>query len=275
MVIYCKALVAFCAIAQTAAFIVKVPKASTTRCSFLLPSFPCPSIILPFPRFQLLPTETSLRAANNDTPPGNNKPNVLIVIRHGEDVDNDKRKKRKPGYYKELPNGEKIYYDRDGLNKEGKKQAQSFAKVLPKLVKELGISDITRIITKDPKTTPNPFDTILPFIDSQDIMDVRLPSTIDGIKKSNLFPDETSVLVCFDAETLWSKKDDGKRTLQPSSDSLLHFLNQAYDINDDDDDNHFPGPPQKGHTVYIYRSKGTMDLYKMVDYNNDGYVQMH
>jgi len=137
------------------------------------------------------------------------KQNALIVIRHGVDVDNSKRKNGKRT--KTLPNGQKIVYYQDGLTEdEGKKQAESFAKVLPKLVDELGISDITRVIVKDPTTTPNPFDTVLPFIEAQNIMDVRLPSTVDGIKNiknSGLFPDETSVLVCFDQDSLWSSKD--------------------------------------------------------------------
>jgi len=63
------------------------------------------------------------------------KQNALIVIRHGVDVDNSKRKNGKRT--KTLPNGQKIVYYQDGLTEdEGKKQAESFAKVLPKLVDE-------------------------------------------------------------------------------------------------------------------------------------------
>lgn len=253
MTAYSKALVAFGAIAQTAAFTAVVPKASITQRSFFLPSYPRPSIN---------PPASSLFAAGDDE----SLQNCLIVIRHGLDVDNNKRKNGERT--KTLPNGEKVVYYQDGLNEDGKKQAKSIAKLLPKLVDDLDISAITRVITKDPRTTPNPFDTILPFIEAQNIMDVRLPSTLDGIKNSQLFPDDTSVLVCFDQEVLWSPKVNGKRAPKPSSESLLHYVNKAYEIDTD-----IPGPPEEGRTIYIYRGKGEMEVHKL-DHLHDIVLQM-
>lgn len=256
MTAYRTALVAFGAIAQTAAFTAVVPnKASITQRSFFLPSYP---------RSSITPTASSLFAVGDDENAG--KQNCLIVIRHGKDVDNSKRKNGERT--KTLPNKEKVVYYQDGLNEEGKKQAKSFAKVLPEFVHDLDISPITRVITKDPKTTPNPFDTILPFIMAQNITDVRLPSTLDGIKNSQLFPDDTSVLVCFDAEVLWSPKVNGKRPPKPNSESLLHYVNKAYEIDTD-----IPGPPEEGRTIYIYRGKGEMEVHKL-DHLHDIVLQM-
>jgi hypothetical protein len=169
-----------------------------------------------------------------------------------------------------LPNGKEVVYYQEGLTpEEGKQQAASIAKFLPKLVNELGISDITRVLVKEPNTTrPNPFDTILPFIEAQRIMDVQLPSTTEQVKESGvgLFPDETSVVLCWDAEGLWSPKVDGKRTREPDSKSLLCYLNKAYQINNAT----IPGPPVKGSTIYVYRSKGKMEVFRLDDLDDFG-----
>lgn len=162
-----------------------------------------------------------------------------------------------------MPSGEDIKYYLKGLSYEGEVAAKSYAEVLPKLVSDLGIADVGRVIAKDPRpdgATPNPFDTIYPFIARTGVKDVRLPSEA-AAAKGDVFPNDAtgSIVVSFDVEGLWSpKQSDGSRTRQPDSNSLLHFLNDKYNIDGD-----MAGPPRKGKTMYVYRGKGKMEVYTM------------
>lgn len=191
-------------------------------------------------------------------------PNALIIIRHGHDL--KKWIHDEKGFKEQLPDGREIVYSLSALSKEGKNEAKSWKALLPKWTKEeLGISDITRVITKDPrpdKATPNPFDTVYPFIEDQKIKDVKLMTKESQVKAdgSGLFPDKTSVLVCWDQEGLWSPKvSGGGRTHHPDANSILRYVNEKYEI----DNNTIPGPPKKGATAYVYLGKGEMDVYHM------------
>lgn len=189
---------------------------------------------------------------------------AIIVVRHSLDVDDKATPPRCPpkppcdwhfdkdGYVKKLPNGEDVKYYQEGLSTEGIEQADGLALVLPKIVENLKLAPIEKVITKDPRSfdaTPNPFNTIYPLIINENIKDVDLTT------KSNIdySLENGSVVICWDREGLWGDKEEK----QPNEDSILKHLNSMYNVSKID------GPPVKGSTIYVYREMGSVDVYNL------------
>lgn len=187
---------------------------------------------------------------------------TIILIRHAQDKDDPYNTPRNVT----LPNGIKINYIQDRLSTEGKDAANKFVTVISKLVNDLKIPQISKVFVKDPRiqpTTPNPFDTALPFIQQKNIMNVIFagspisPSvSIDDI--SRLISDGGTTLISWDAEGIWGGSG-GSRPLHPANNSLIYYLDSLYGI----DNSIVPGPPEKGKTIYVYRG----DINKLQIYN--------
>lgn len=146
----------------------------------------------------MAPLDAAAQATNEPLP-------AVIVIRHGEDLDNfisaaDTNKDGlsqwksnwAPSWPKyALPNGSNIQVRMHGLSSLGEKQGAWLATNLPTLLQNHNFLPITRVVTKDPYTlnekneppTPNPFDTAWPFIKTHGIKDVMLIKAEKGTNR--------------------------------------------------------------------------------------------
>ena len=190
----------------------------------------------------------------------------IIIIRHADDLDSDWPLSSDVFT---LPSGDSIEVPQHGLTDEGFARARLLATAIPQWTTANGIDSITRVITKDPSLlteTPNPFDTIRPFIMAQNIMDVELlpdlPTLTVIFKNNQLLPSYGSLLICWDAEGIWGDKINGKRPPVPAFNSILGMLKSTTKI----DDNSYP---EKAGTIYSYTNgkKGVYNLsvYTFVD----------
>lgn len=159
-----------------------------------------------------------------------------------------------------LPNGNEIKYHLKGLNTEGLKCSQALSTLLPGFIATKGLNPVSEVVAKDPRlpdpntATPNPFDTILPFIQSQKIMSVKLnndtSSVINGLDTSN----NDSVIISYDRENLWGKSSD--HTAQ--NNSIIYQINKIYGI----DNNTVKGPPYKCIDMYVY-TENKLTIYSL------------
>jgi hypothetical protein len=138
----------------------------------------------------IAPLDAAAQTTNTNT-----KLPAVIVIRHGEDLDDfikaadndnsalgDWKKDWAPNWPNyTLPNGTSVQVRSHGLSKQGEGQATFLAKSLPAVLEENNFLPVTRVVTKDPywtnspvDPTPNPFDTAWPFIKTHGITDVML-----------------------------------------------------------------------------------------------------
>ena len=200
----------------------------------------------------------------------NNK-EAIIVIRHSIDVDNDDRPTNNQGIKYTLPNSQIItpYYE-NSLTHEGNCASENYAIILNKIVSDLGLSTINRVVIKDPEInekSSNTFFTALPFINNNKIQDVRLRTNtiVDNkevleLEDDDLITKKGSILVCWSQDTLWSEKNqDGDREDQPDNTSILGILNNTYNISCN-----IQGPPRKGVTIYIYLEDTVLHIYSML-----------
>jgi len=184
-------------------------------------------------------------------------PKAVVVVRHGEDLSawattraqvnpawtdgaagNPALPAVAPGWPNyALPNGTTITLQQHGLSPAGETQARFLGRNLPVIVAAFGCAEISRVVTKRPyglneknkAVTPNPFDTLYPFISSEAFKakggDVVLinpgkganPILDEGLVKM-LNPDAApkdsilegtsgSTVLCWDAEGLWGEKN--------------------------------------------------------------------
>jgi hypothetical protein len=177
----------------------------------------------------------------------NGKYKAIIVIRHADDNGpQDYIIKRSA----KLPNGKTIEYTQKRLSKNGKAASDKYATVLPKRVNDLGLASIKRVIVKEPptaknnySTSPNPFDTVYPFISVNNIMNVTLISSkyIDNFP--NMDEGSGSVLICWDKEGMY----ENNYGLPPSKNSILYKLDKMYNVT-----GNISFPILGDYVVYVY-----------------------
>lgn len=195
---------------------------------------------------------------------------AIIVVRHADDLSG--------GWPLSsdvftLPNGVRVPVPQHGLSAAGFTRAKLLPSVIPKWATASGFGSIGRVITKDPSKlayTPNPFDTIYPTLQAQQVMDVVLLPGLSDLQKvmadpTQLFPTTGSLLICWDAEGMWGPKDaSGNRPPSPIAGSILDTLSATtvwtY--------------PVKGTTLYAFTGAGPKyTLSKLVNVQPDGTVQ--
>jgi hypothetical protein len=168
--------------------------------------------------------------------------------------------------------------NKDGTKKEfaGEIQAKCLGVNLAKCLEDNGYAKVTKVVTKNPSVknpnqkepTPNPFDTVYPFIngdfkdagsnkvllinpDNSNLIDPGLASMIgkDESDAGSLYNfNGGSTLLCWDAEGLWGEKVKKKRPYDHSS--ILgkiseKYLNSSYSLEHE-------AAPAKGKTVYCF-----------------------
>ncbi|MCX6971951.1 MAG: hypothetical protein NTV93_17590 [Verrucomicrobia bacterium] len=178
---------------------------------------------------------------------------VIVVVRHGEDLDNwikvtDKNHEGLKGWKMIVPDwptystsSGDLTVTLHGLSPKGEEQAVFLRDNLQRLMKTGGWACITKVITKTPcgknekgeDVTPNPFDTIYPFLKGDPknpgnpkpnelilikpgkagnpLLDAglveRLPNEFSTPPKmdNTVLPATGSTLLCWDAEGLWGE----------------------------------------------------------------------
>ncbi len=218
---------------------------------------------------------------------------AVVVLRHGEDIKSTWPTEESDGKladWKKLVNDHWPVYSinskeitllQHGLSKEpgepkgdgslrdsGETQAIVLKEELNKFLSGK-CEDISRVITKDPtiirpnkkfqNPTPNPFDTVYPFIKENNLPTILIaPAETDGIvidpdldkmiEDGSLYLRDNSTLLCWDAEGLWGPKEDGKgRPLKANSilgKLSAKYLGEANAISEYD--------PNKCKTIYIF-----------------------
>lgn len=227
--------------------------------------------------------------------------NALIVIRHGQDLDNDwvtsRTDSRLSGWLKSvnpswpaytLPDSSVKTIFQHGLSdvpqkqglEAGDDQATKFGSALAPFVSAKGYAPIGLVITKNPfmkipdapstadYPTPNPFDTVYPFVKGagaavklklidpgsygKQMIDPGLQSMIDD---GTIVPSNGSTLLCWDAEGLWGPQPPAGRPFNQAS--ILWKLSTLYLHNTQQIANY---SPLKCQTVYVFTT-GTLKIY--------------
>lgn len=195
-------------------------------------------------------------------------PQAIIVMRHADDLPSNWPLSSEVDI---LPNGVTVKVPQHGLTQAGFDRAALLGNILQPWISNT-FADVTRVITKDPQLlseTPNPFDTIWPFINNTKVMDVQLLSGLSDIQallnSNNVMPSEGSVFICWDVEGMWSPKDShGNRSSSPLPGSILDTLSSIKL-----DGNNFP---QKATTLYTFTNPTVMDKYDLRIYNVVGSI---
>jgi hypothetical protein len=176
---------------------------------------------------------------------------TIMVIRHGDDLTNNWPKSS--DVYT-LPSGQTVATPQHGLTQAGFARAQLLSTAIPAYIANKNFAPVTRVITKDPRSlsyTPNPFDTIRPFIMSQSVKDVELIVDLNTltplIQNNQILPTNGSVVICWDVEGMWGPKVNNVRPINPLSSSILGMLKSQMKI----DGNNYP---QKGGTLYCFNN---------------------
>jgi hypothetical protein len=190
---------------------------------------------------------------------------AVIVIRHGQDIDGI-WDSNQSGWNYSLPSGKSVTTYLKGLSDSGLNSASSYSYVLPKLIKDLRIQPITRVVVDNPEiknsdgteATPNPFNTIYPFIIRKQIEDVDMPryAQFGNLTPSN---NDGSIIIVSTVQNLWGKDDNKDTYKTPRDDKVIGILNKKYGIRE------MTISPQKGRTIYVYR----------YDKNGNGYVKIY
>ena len=225
--------------------------------------------------------------------------NALIVIRHGQDLDGEwitsRSDPRLAGWVKTvnpnwpaytLPDSSVKNIFQHGLSnvpqkqglEAGDDQVTKFGSALAPFVAGKGYAPIGLVITKNPfmkipgappasdNPTPNPFDTVYPFVKGaaaklklidpgpygQQMIDPGLQSMIDD---RTIVPSNGSTLLCWDAEGLWGPQPPAGRPF--NSGSILWKLSTLYL----GDTKQIAGySPLKCQTVYVFTT-GNLKIY--------------
>ncbi|MGH8045705.1 MAG: hypothetical protein ACREKL_00540 [Chthoniobacterales bacterium] len=187
------------------------------------------------------------------------EPQALVVLRHGESLDvrfsnpnllSAEWKRLVPGWPTyAVPNNAPITLQTHGLSPAGETQAFFLRANLRIIMRDLGCAQITRVVTmrpfgedeKNKPASPNPFDTIYPYLKSppakelilinpgkgpNPIVDRGLARMLDpkATREDSIFGGTAgSVLLCWDGEGLWGEKvANGTRPW--NKDSILSIL---------------------------------------------------
>ena len=105
---------------------------------------------------------------------------------------------------------------------------------------------LQKLLLLDPRprgNTPNPFDTIFPFINTSNVRNVQLLTNIPS--KSDLTPTDGSIVVCWDREGLWGDSNSPV----PNNHTILSKLSSMYSVRT-------TNYPVKGKTIYVYKHSG-------------------
>jgi hypothetical protein len=181
--------------------------------------------------------------------------------------------------------------NKDGNPKKyaGETQAEGLGVHLAKCLSDNGYAEVTKVVTKNPSVTnpngnyptPNPFDTVYPFIksagfkggdsneavllinpDNYKLVDPGLASMLDS---GSLYPPNDgnggSTLLCWDKEGLWG----GDKFLSGSilGEISKKYLDSHYSLENE-------GPPGKGQTVYCFEENTPIEENKVTIYSFDG-----
>ncbi len=244
---------------------------------------------------------------------------AVVVIRHGEDLDvwikgtdtNNEGMTNWKAVVPDWPNYTTSAGDftvpQHGLSATGEEQALFLGENLQRLMKWAGCESITRVITKKPygknekgeDPTPNPFDTIYPFLQVRNSEDAANPKPNEliliapGKEQSNplldrdlvaMLPNEFSkppkmsntllrdqgsgsTLLCWDAEGLWGEavgeKPNRTRPFDPNS--ILRMMG-GYTMGNyfkDEPKEAGGGCPDKAARLYIFTRRpetGTSEI---------------
>ncbi len=178
----------------------------------------------------------------------NKKQKAIIVMRHAEDNGPQNFTQNRSVT---LPNGQTVQYRQNRLSESGKQAANKYKNLLPQMMNTLGLSPISKVIVKEPpiannnyQGTPNPFDTVLPFIQQNQIKNVTFSSK--KYLEDNDFPDlnyeSGSVLIVWDREGMYGTYG---QTIDPNS--VLAKMNKKNNINYS-----IPFPTLEDYVVYVY-----------------------
>lgn len=179
----------------------------------------------------------------------------LLIIRHAKD-DNKKREKNNKlnndPNYKRLPNGQMIPVYSKGLTSEGKAQAENLVYSIPSLLNKYRLPKITKVITQKPFegsiknhsccSTPNPFDTALPFIKANNIQNVQL---VDSIPNLDDLKNNGTVLFVGSRQSIRGENKEWQNKTKPENNTILNKLSK--------DKNKKYIYPSKAKTVYVYK----------------------
>ena len=127
---------------------------------------------------------------------------------------------------------------------------------MPHIANYLKIEPITRVVVDSPESetaTPNPFNTIYPFIKKEQIYNVDTfvaNGSLDSTQKGYLTPNkyDGSIIITSTVQNLW-----GKGLPIPKEDLVIGILNKRYGVKN------MTLSPQKGITIYVYRFKNGKD----------------
>jgi hypothetical protein len=226
--------------------------------------------------------------------------NALIVVRHGQDLDGEwvtsRNDSRIAGWVKTVNPGWPVYTLPDGSVKNifqhglsnvpqkpgleaGEDQVTKFGPALAPFVSANGYAPIGLVITKNPfmkipgapptadNPTPNPFDTVYPFIKGAAAVKLKLidpgaygkqmidPGLQSMIDDRTIVPSNGSTLLCWDAEGLWGPQPPAGRPFNPAS--ILWKLSTLY-LGDTKQIANYS--PLKCQTVYVFTT-GNLKIY--------------
>lgn len=141
---------------------------------------------------------------------------AVIVLRHFLDLPDPPPPWPGPYCYP-MPSGSPIEVPWRRLNPDGIKASLNYGIALPKLIQDLNLCPVSRVITQDPRNkeqTQNPFDTVYPLLVNLKLQDLKLlpsGSALISTRHDALLPDQShSTLVCWDRQTLWGDKQFDK-----------------------------------------------------------------
>jgi len=210
---------------------------------------------------QLLPGQTPVQ-----TPDSRGFSKAIFLIRHAED-------EIKSGFDvprsvilpvpTTLPNGSMVprgttyNFRQYRLSASGQDAANKYAEVLPRIAADLVLSPIKKVIVKEPPTlnnnfqsTPNPFDTIFPFVqaNSSTIQNMTI-ANINARPAPDLSEIDGSQIICWDKEGMC-----GDACTPPYDfNTIFRKLNDKYGItNIIGANNRIPFPDKAKYVVYIY-----------------------
>ena len=221
--------------------------------------------------------------------------NALIVVRHGQDLNGEwvtsRNDPRISGWVKTVNPSWPAYTLQDSSVKNifqhglsdvpqspgleaGDDQVTKFGSALAPFVSDKGYAPIGLVITKNPfmkipgaplgsdDPTPNPFDTVYPFVKGasavtlqlidpspygQQMIDQGLEQMIDD---RTIVPSNGSTLLCWDAEGLWGPQPPAGRPFNPAS--ILWKLSTLYLGDTKQIASH---SPLKCQTVYVFTTR--------------------
>jgi hypothetical protein len=182
---------------------------------------------------------------------------AVIVVRHFDDVDPPSQFDR---YCYPMPSPPSIEVPWRRLSPKGIGASLNYGNTLAAILQGYGLCPVSRVIAQDPTNpdkTQNPFDSIYPFLFSQNVKDVKLLK--DGTALLNtphktLLPDQShSTLICWDKQTLW-----GEATFDPTL-----FLGKMRRGNLPSLTNTPMKAPNAGDGIYVFTNYGSDDKFDL------------